>query len=282
MKHPSHSPLMYKNLRYQRNLREAIMKDFTLHAYTLLLEALQKMGYAFQTVEGFIQQPLDKVVILRHDVDSWPANALQMAKVEAERGIKATYYFRRSWLSYNEKVLLGIIKLGHEIGYHYEDLSACNGDKKAAIKRFEQNLRFYRQFYPVRTIAMHGRPLSPWDSKDLWKSYDYHKYGLTGEPYLDFDFGKMAYLTDTGNCWDGDRFSVRDHVQSGFKYSIHSTLQLIEHLKDNKLPNYVMLNVHPARWNDNSLKWCIRYYVLSLPKYQAKIMLKRLRNKSRL
>ncbi len=42
---------------------------------------------------------------------------------------------------------------------------------------------------------------------------------------------------------------------------------------------YAKYNVHPARWNDNYLKWWIRYYVLTLPKYQAKKMLKQIRNK---
>jgi hypothetical protein len=50
-------------------------------------------------------------------------NALQMAKVESEKGIVATYYFRKSMLSFNEAVVRGIVELGHEIGYHYEDLA---------------------------------------------------------------------------------------------------------------------------------------------------------------
>jgi len=56
--------------------------DFTLTTYSGLLKALQKSGYSFQTVEQFITEPLDKVVIMRHDVDRLPGNALRMARLE--------------------------------------------------------------------------------------------------------------------------------------------------------------------------------------------------------
>jgi hypothetical protein len=255
-------------------------RDFTVAQYKSLLDALISGEYEFQTFMEFLLEPGDRVVILRHDVDSWPVNALQMARAEAKTGAKATYYFRRSPLSYDERVLKGIIELGHEIGYHYEDLAACNGNMEIAIKRFENNLQFYRQYYPIQTIAMHGRPLSRWDSKDLWKQYDYHEFGLIGEPYLDIDFNTMMYLTDTGNCWDGDKYSVRDHVRSPYNFTIHSTLDLINHIKRGVLPEQIMLNIHPARWNDNFFKWWIRYYVLTLPKYQAKKFLKQRRNRA--
>lgn len=252
-------------------------RDFTVKTYSELLSALIKTGYQFQTFRDYLLSPQDKVVILRHDVDSWPANARQMAEIEASHNTDATYYFRRSMLSFDERVLKRIIELGHEIGYHYEDLAACNGDIVAAIKRFQKNLEFYRQFYPITTIAMHGRPLSKWDSKDLWTRYRYQDFSIIGEPYLDLDFIKVLYLTDTGNCWDGDKYCVRDHVKSSYKFNIHSTWDLIEHIENNLLPDQIMLNVHPARWNDNLIKWWIRYYILTLPKFQLKKMIKRKR-----
>lgn len=254
------------------------MLDFTLKQYNSLLKALRKAGYSFQRVEDYVQQPIPRAVMLRHDVDSWPINAMQMAKVESEKGIVATYYFRKSMLSFNEAVVRGIVELGHEIGYHYEDLARSNGNPHEAIATFKANLEFYREYYPVKTIAMHGRPLSPWDSKDIWKHFNYQDYGLIAEPYLDIDFSRVAYFTDTGNCWDGDKYSVRDHVQSPHKFNTHTTWDLIEHVENNLLPDQIMLNVHPARWNDNYIKWWIRYYVLTLPKFQLKKMIKNKRS----
>ena len=53
-----------------------------------------------------------------------------------------------------------------------------------AIEDFERNLEKFREFYPVKTICMHGSPLSKWDNRDLWKRYDYRDYGIIAEPYF--------------------------------------------------------------------------------------------------
>ena len=254
-------------------------RDFTLLAYKGLLETIQSSGHSFQKTEEIFDKSVFKAMILRHDVDSWPSNALQMAELEARQRIRATYYFRVSPLSYNEKIIMRIAALGHEIGYHYEDLTSHNGDYEKAIRSFQKNLGILRKFYPVKTIAMHGKPLSQWNNLDLWSKYDYKDFGIIGEPYLSINFNEVLYLTDTGNCWDGGKYSIRDSVQSKYKFNIHTTDDLIEHLEKELLPDQIMLNVHPARWNDNLFKWFIRYYVLTLPKYQTKKWVKRWRSK---
>ena len=50
--------------------------------------------------------------------------------------------------------------LGHEVGYHYEVLSKANGNYERAIKLFEQELSKFRKIVDVKTICMHGSPLS--------------------------------------------------------------------------------------------------------------------------
>lgn len=60
------------------------------------------------------------------------------------------------------------------------------------------------------SICMHGSPMSPYDSRDLWKQYNYKDFGIIGKPYFDIDFSKVLYLTDTGRRWDGEKVSVRD------------------------------------------------------------------------
>jgi hypothetical protein len=249
-------------------------RDFTVRKYSELLDAFKEAGYDFQTVENYVRKPNNRVVILRHDVDSWPKNALQMAELENKSSIKSTYYFRKSWLSFKENIVQRIVGYGHEIGYHYEDLSSAKGNYKKAIKRFRENLSFLRKYYPVTTIAMHGRPLSKWDSKDIWNKYDYHSYSLITEPYLDFNFNEIFYLTDTGNRWDGDKYSIRDYVQSAYSYEIHNTNELIKHIQGGLLPNKIMLSVHPARWNNSFIKWWIRYYILTFPKLLIKKSIK--------
>jgi len=254
--------------------------DFTPKVYSELIQKILSSGYSCQKFEDFLTNPSSGAVILRHDVDSWPLNALQMAELEAEMGIRATYYFRMSPLSFNRKIIRRIAALGHEIGYHYEDLTTHNGDYETAIQSFQSNLEKLRRFYPVKTIAMHGKPLSRWNNLDLWKIYNFEDYGIIGEPYLSLDFNKVLYLTDTGSRWDGNKYNIRDEVCSKYRFNIRSTYDLINHLQQNKLPDRIMLNVHPSRWNDIALKWLVRYYILTLPKYLPKKLLKQWRIRS--
>jgi len=86
-----------------------------------------------------------------------------------------------------------------------------------AIRDFEWNLEKLRKFYPVKTICMHGSPLSKYDNRKLWEKYDYRDYGIIDEPYFDIDFNVVFYLTDTGRRWDGDSVSVRDKVVRGLE-----------------------------------------------------------------
>ncbi|MBK6966122.1 MAG: hypothetical protein IPH20_19925 [Bacteroidales bacterium] len=95
-------------------------------------------------------------------------NALKIARVQHQMGIKGTYFFRIYPHRGNEEVIREIAAMGHEIGYHYDDLSECKGDYAKAIQRFQQNLEYLRQFGPVTSATMEGAPLSKFDNRDLW------------------------------------------------------------------------------------------------------------------
>lgn len=238
------------------------MRDFTLNTYRLLLTALQEAGYAFQTYADYIGQPLaGKVIVLRHDVDLLPLHSLQTAQLEHNLNICATYYFRSVPESWNESVITQIHALGHEVGYHYENLTTCHGDITKAYTDFVYHLSCLRQLVPVRTVCMHGSPASPFDSKDIWKTHSYTDLGIIAEPYLDTDFSTMFYLTDTGRRWDGYKVSVRDRIdryqdfweQQGLVF--HSTNDIIRAVRQGKLPNRIMITVHPQRWHARKGAW---------------------------
>ena len=222
--------------------------DFTLSKYSELLDALKAYGFYELT--------------LRHDVDLKPANSLSTAQMEAEKGLRGIYYFRAVPDSWDEEIIKLIALLGHEIGYHYESLTTCNGDVDKAYEDFCANLERLRALVPVRSICMHGSPRSPFDSKDIWKKYDYTALGIENEPYLDTDFSKVFYLTDTGRRWDGYKVSVRDKipqyqdqwVDQGLTF--HSTDDIIKGLHKGIIPKRLMITVHPQRWNPMGPAWC--------------------------
>ena len=197
--------------------------DFTFKIYKELLAEMLRKGYEFQTYADFIKSPLKKSIILRHDVDDKPYNSLVFAKIQAELGIKGVYYFRAVSKSWNEFIIKEISLLGHEIGYHYENLSVSNGNYKIAIEDFEKNLKKLRKIAFVETICMHGSPISKYDSRDLWKHYSYKDYSIIAEPYFDTDFNTVLYLTDTGRTWNNKSISIRDKVDSAFDIKVSAT-----------------------------------------------------------
>lgn len=260
--------------------------DFTLSKYQQLLIALQQQGYQFITFEQYCDYEHDKYdiqgrwIIMRHDVESSPENSLAFAKIEYELGITTSYYFRVVPESNQPQYIRAIADRGHEIGYHYEDMAIMHGNYEKAYQHFQEQLQYFRQFYPVRTICMHGAPTSKWDGRELWKNYDYRALGIIGEPYFDVDFGLVFYLTDTGRCWDGYNVSVRDKIplyqeqwiEQGVVY--HQTDDIINAIHAGQLPERIMITTHPQRWTDNCWAWTKELLLQSLKNIVKRILIK--------
>lgn len=274
------------------------MTDFNIIKYKELVKLLLAKHYTFKAFSQFLYIHEERVNCLRHDVDKLPANSLRFANIQSELNIKGTYFFRMVPESFNPEIITRIAELGHEIGYHYEDIDLVYQARKKkdkskkikvvellddAIESFERNLATMRKYYPVKTICMHGSPLSPFDNKALWTKYNYRDFGIIGEPYFDIDFNQVAYYTDTGRRWDGQDVSVRDKIENGRMGeeengkereltsspphlitpsphrnpfpSFHSTQDIINALQNDNFPKKAMLTFHPQRWTSNPVLW---------------------------
>ena len=249
-------------------------RDFTLTVYKSLIESMQGGGYTIVTFEDYLRHAPSRCIILRHDVDHRAGNALRTAALEKDLGIKGTYYFRIVSSSNQPAIIREIAGMGHEIGYHYEDLSLAGGDHSRAYQNFLVNLEYFRQFYPVSTICMHGRPLSFLDNKKLWEHYNYKDSNLIGEPYFDVDFDRVLYLTDTGRHWNSSRSNYFDKVISSYHINLSSTSDVIRCLHRNCLPDQVMITIHPERWNEAIFPWMAELTGQNI-KNLAKVMLRR-------
>lgn len=246
-----------------------------------MLRSLNNTDLEFKTFEEHLSDVStssnEKYALLRHDVDRIPQNALKLAQIENSLGIKGTYYFRVVPESYDLDLMNNIAELGHEIGYHYEDVDlvisgqglGVGGREELidlAYESFCKNLEIFRRNFDIKTICMHGSPRAEFDNKIIWEKYDYKELGIIGEPYFDLDFEEFAYLTDTGRMWNGEKYSVRDKVKSvrfgELNNRFRTTKQIIENI--NLLPEKVMITIHPERWTNNPYQWTKQYVMQNL------------------
>ena len=305
--------------------------DFTLEVYDSLLTILLDTGYQIMSVSDFSEKnkpDVGRQLILRHDVDRHPKRSLATAVIERNKGIVGTYYFRVTPGSFDIEIIREIASMGHEIGYHYEDLylvsrkskdsllsqsfggqddrnsssfvavEGTKGEKQnshskeerylvaMAYNSFGENLSRLRELAPVKTICMHGSPMSGYDSRRLWKYFNYSELGIETEPYFDLSLDSMLYLTDTGRRWNGSTVSIRDRVyvrdesyyegwvrkpvagsamamtktgeelQSQFRY--RKTATIIRDLRTNSLPQKLFVTVHPQRWSNSVPVWFLQ------------------------
>lgn len=230
------------------------MRDFSLEAYKALLAAIKSSKIPVFGVASWLQNKPVFGIMLRHDVDRKPLNALRVAELERESDIKSTYYFRVTKTVFDKNIIKSISRLGHEIGYHYEDLSLGKGCYDKAIELFKKHLEQLRAVVAVKTIAMHGRPFSTYNNKNLWQKYNCKDFGILAEAFLDVDYSNMYYLTDTGRTWGKTRANIRDNVETSLPADVDSTDSLISFITENTTKK-IALVMHPERWEQNYTLW---------------------------
>ncbi len=230
------------------------MRDFSLDMLRELLLAFKREGYKFVRFEHYWNNKAtfdaaDKTVLFRHDVDRFPGTALATAKVESEIGIAGTYFFRVKPHTFDESIMKEIATLGHEIGYHYENLADAGGDFDQARVLFEDCLGRLRAVYPVVSASMHSRALSKWDNRTFWDKFSLDEFGLGGESYRSIDHNHYMYLADSGRDWNADRNVVWDTVDGIQPPRMErGTRGLIDEISTNQRIGSAQLLIHPNRW----------------------------------
>jgi hypothetical protein len=232
-----------------------MVRDFTMAKYGELCRVLLGAGYTPVTVYQYLTDPPGgRTVVLRHDVDRKPENALKMAELEHALGVCSTYYFRHP-ATFVPEVIGRVQALGHEVGYHYEVLAKAKGNYEEAIALFARELEEFRSLCDVRTICMHGSPLSRYDNRDLWKRYDLGEFEIVGEAYLSMAGKDLRYLTDTGRNWGG-KYSVRDAMPGVEPVPVETTDDLTCWIESSGAEG-LYLTVHPERWAMSEGEWVI-------------------------
>lgn len=232
------------------------MRDFTLSRYGQLVDHLKQHVGGLCGVLHWHRAKPETGVLIRHDVDRKPANAVAMARLEADKGVFTTYYFRVVGSAWNPDAIREIARLGHEVGYHYEDLALAGGDVARAHALFGEHLGWLRALATIQTATMHGSPLSRHNNLALWERGSPADYQLEADAFLSVDYAGVPYFTDTGRSWAAGATNLRDKPATAAPSpaEVQSTGDLMDYVTRTK-PRRLALSAHPERWAHAGADW---------------------------
>jgi hypothetical protein len=160
---------------------------------------------------------------LRHDCDNVIEPAVHMARWEAERGYRSTYYILHTSPYWQDKPLLvrsldAIAHYGHEIGIHNDAITVCletGQDPADVLWNATEELRGYG--HTIRSTVAHGNALCAvhrYVNDEMFLGCERPDYGSVGRlniaprPLsafgLEFDANWLPrgdYLSDSGGRW---------------------------------------------------------------------------------
>lgn len=210
------------------------MEELTYNNYKTLINKL-KEDYNFTCFSKikFSNEPIEKKVLLRHDIDLSLEKALEMAEIEAELGVPATYFLFLRSPFYNifsgreEKIIRRIIELQHYVGLHF-DFAKYDGLTISQMSyQIKREIDFMQDFYSIKldSVSFH-RPLSLEFFSRLELSIYPHAY----EPVFVNNF---KYLADSRALW---RYG---HPLDSEEYKRKENLHIL---------------IHPIWWNEDAVQ----------------------------
>jgi hypothetical protein len=205
------------------------MRDrFDYETYWWLLERLSRTHRAVRFTDVRERFPPEPFFILRHDVDYSTAAALRLARLEAERGVHATYFLLPNSFYYNllspehADVPRRLAGLGHEVGLHYAVgfLRAFPRERWLELLLEQAALLARLSGSPVHSIAMHQPGL---DGEDPFREQTAFL-----NAYDDRFVREAVYISDSCRAW-------RDAAWEVFTTG--------------RMPPRIHLLLHPINWS---------------------------------
>ncbi len=193
------------------------MVEFSVNGYKQLLTAFKDEGYTFCRYEEIDSQLAkgDPFVVLRHDIDISLIPALEIARIEHELGVPATYFvllrspFYNALSQTNLDIMSQIRGYGHVIATHV-DLNNYENDCTKALAEIEL---FSRCFADIDTalLTLH----SPYELERI----PIHEIPELNRVYGSAVRGQVAYISDSTGRWrygqplDSQAFKERKPIQ---------------------------------------------------------------------
>lgn len=205
------------------------MQKFSYEYYSHLLDSAIAYGYRVSSFEKY-DDLIKKTIILRHDIDYTLNGVLELATIESQKNVSATYLFRVHADEYNLfscvsiSLINKLISMGHEIGLHFEAMNvgrAINIEPRLLLEKEKLIIESIIGMQ-IRTCSEH-RELSGYIHNTPVYDTLYDPY-LAGFKFYAMDkryCKEMKYLSDSNANWrEGDPL---EH------YGKHSRMQILIH-----------------------------------------------------
>lgn len=195
--------------------------EFTYAAYRKLLSLLREREYVFRGYHNY--EDASRCVILRHDIDNSLSQAVRLAELEAEEGVKSTWFVLLRTDFYNimskagQEAIWHIRSLGHEIGLHFDETSYVSAlGPNDIVQYIIKECEILSALLETRVlcVSMH-RP------SKITLEADYAIPGIVNS-YGKIFFNGFKYLSDSRRKW---REPVLDIVRAGE----HDRLHILTH-----------------------------------------------------
>jgi hypothetical protein len=169
---------------------------FSLAGFAAIVARAAVLGYRIGPFRDFVPPKDRPALILRHDLDGPLRGAQAIAEIEAEAGVRATFFVQTAGDVYNllsaknRALLRRLTDLGHEIGLHYEsaryaaDAAAVVSDLRLLEDLSHQPIRSAAQHIPIDSAPF---PIGRYVENDAYATR------FTSDP--------LTYISDSLMAW---------------------------------------------------------------------------------
>ncbi len=207
------------------NNEEFYFSDFTELNYKELLRLAKLRNGTFCTYQDYFEKKIESPIIWRHDIDFSIHRAVKLAEIEADEGIKSTYFIHFNSMFYNvlekeniERVK-NILQMGHEIGLHF-DCALC---PQASNGKIEEEMIFYKNLIndlfgmKIKAFSFHN------PTSELLSLYSNAQYVGLYNAYAEDIQKKLAYCSDSNGYWRYKRLKefLSEDVEHGICVLTH-------------------------------------------------------------
>lgn len=256
---------------------------FTFGAWQRFCERLKCEPITCRTAREVLHDGGGHYLILKHDVETAVDRAYQMAQIEHNCGLRATYYVQ-AYLLENEKnvhLLQEMQVMGHEITYHYDVLDAAKGDFVEAQRIFEQNRkRFTECGFAIETLCQHGNPIVERigysSNRDFFRSPEtQRRYPQLADIMVDFAEKaktEFLYFSDAGRSVKLIKDPMHNDLTPGVQddVCVKNLNGVLPYLKENNC----IVSTHPHRYTTSAMSFVVKTALFRVIRTAARLLAK--------